>query len=57
MIITSKNGLKLEIKAAHWWNILDWITIFAQAHIIKNQNIFINDAEVWKFTYGSVAKV
>lgn len=52
MIVTSKNGLKLEIHPRKWWNLLDWFETLRFCWNIKNLKIHRN-AKDWRFTYRS----
>lgn len=56
MKVTTKNGLKLDIRPKNWWNLMEWIWAFEQAEIIRSQDITMHK-ESWKFTFGTVTKV
>lgn len=56
MIVTSKNGLRLDIKPKRWWNLFDWMQVFEQAELIKKQNIFMDKCD-WTFSYGTIKEV
>lgn len=54
MVVTTKNGLKLDISPADWRNPKDWIAFFRAIYFAKTHNIYIGQ-EDWKFYYGSSA--
>lgn len=51
MVVTTKNGLKLDISPADWRNPKDWIAFFMAIYFAKTHNIYMR-MEDWKFYKG-----
>lgn len=51
MVVTTKNGLRLDISPKDWRNPKDWIAFFRDIYFVKTHNIYMR-MEDWKFYKG-----
>ena len=51
MVITSKNGFKLDISPKRWWNILDLIAWIKEIIRFKKSNVYLSTKD-WQMVQG-----
>lgn len=56
MIVTSKNGVRLDIIPVSWWKIKDWIEVFKEIRYIKKNDIYFDDKSWSCSTWRAVKK-